>query len=489
MVNERKDYISVTILFIVNLLNFVDRYTVAGILTQVQDYYNIDDSMAGLIQTVFLAFFMIGSPLCGYLGDRFNRKLIIIAGVITWLAAVVASSFVPAHLFWLFLVFRGLVGIGEASYSNVCPSMISDMFTGAARSRMYMLFYFAVPVGSGLGFVVGSNVASLMNAWQWGIRVTAVAGIVALALLIFLVFEPERGAAEKQEGGAAQMVDAKTSYWEDIKSLAVIPTFVSCTWAYTALLFVTGTLTWWEPTIIEHSLAWNQGLNDTRLLPNKAKNQVGLIFGGITTVSGLIGVSAGTIMSGMMRQGRGICRPIRTERAQPIISGLGALIAAPLLLVIFLVGHKSIVTLWVLIFITIICLCFNWGLNVDMLMSVIVPSRRSTAFSYFMLISHLFGDATAPYIIGAVSDAIRGEVKTPETQYISLVKACSVTVVLLCISAALYFVSAGTLLRDQKKFRKQMGMTRGDLTEKTPSQEKLNKNSEEDDREQAEQKV
>lgn len=49
--------------------------------------------------------------------------------------------------FWMFLLFRGIVGIGEASYSNVCPSMISDMFTGPARSRMYMLFYFAVPVG------------------------------------------------------------------------------------------------------------------------------------------------------------------------------------------------------------------------------------------------------------------------------------------------------------------------------------------------------
>ncbi|VDM79073.1 unnamed protein product [Strongylus vulgaris] len=99
---------------------------------------------------------------------RFNRKIIIIVGVVLWLAAVIASSFVPANvrlpffflsqkrsisspilfqLFWLFLVLRGVVGLGEASYSNVCPSMISDMFTGTARSRMYMVFYFAVPVG------------------------------------------------------------------------------------------------------------------------------------------------------------------------------------------------------------------------------------------------------------------------------------------------------------------------------------------------------
>ncbi|VDO45277.1 unnamed protein product [Haemonchus placei] len=103
--------------------------------------------MAGLIQTVFLVFFMIGSPLCGYLGDRFNRKLIVVVGVTLWLAAVIASTFVPSEYFWLFLLFRGIVGVGEASYSNVVPSMISDMFTGTIRSRMYMIFYFAVPVG------------------------------------------------------------------------------------------------------------------------------------------------------------------------------------------------------------------------------------------------------------------------------------------------------------------------------------------------------
>ncbi|KAK5981969.1 hypothetical protein GCK32_013981, partial [Trichostrongylus colubriformis] len=343
----------------------------------------------------------------------------------------------------------------------------------------------------GLGFVVGSNVASLLNAWQWGVRVTAVAGIFALTLLVFVVDEPKRGAAEITEGGHIEGETA-SSYWTDIKSLATTPTFITCTWAYTALIFVTGTLTWWEPTIIAHSMAWTQGLNDTRLLPSSKKDQVGLIFGMITTVSGIIGVSMGTLLSGMIRGGRGVFRPLKTERAQPIISGLGALLAAPLLLLIFLFGHKSIVALWILMFFVITFLCFNWGLNVDMLMSVIVPSRRSTAFSYFMLISHLFGDATGPYIIGAVSDAIRGPVKTPETQYLSLIKACAVTVVLLCISAALYFFCAAVLIRDQYKFKEQMGLLSGSLKKpasSNSSNEKLNGLPDEDDLEAAEERL
>lgn len=69
-VNGRRQYIAVTILFLINLLNYVDRYTVAGVLISVQDYYKIGGTMAGLIQTVFLISFMLFSPICGYLGDR-----------------------------------------------------------------------------------------------------------------------------------------------------------------------------------------------------------------------------------------------------------------------------------------------------------------------------------------------------------------------------------------------------------------------------------
>ncbi|KJH50384.1 transporter, major facilitator family protein [Dictyocaulus viviparus] len=413
--------------------------------------------MAGLIQTVFLISFMLGSPLCGYLGDRFDRKQIIVVGMTLWLTAIISSTLVPAEYFWMFLLFRGIVGIGEASYANICPSIISDLFVGKTRSRMFMIYCFAVPVGSGFGFVIGTNVASLMGAWQWGVRVTAIGGIVALILLVILVDEPKRGAAEEEVVGADVNHETPSSYWQDIKALVSIPTFVTCTWAYTSLVFVTGTLSWWEPTIIQYSFAWNRGLNSTQQLPKSEKNQIGLIFGTIVTVSGLIGVSVGAFLSETLRQGYGIFRPFKTERAQPIVAGIGTLIAALLLFFVFLIGHKSITVVWILLFFLSMCISFNWSLNVDLLMSVIVPWRRNTASSYFILISHLFGDASGPYIIGTISDASRKSIDTPRTQYISLVKSCSVTVVLLCISGLLYMICAVVLIKDQLKFRKQMG--------------------------------
>ena len=57
--------------------------------------------------------------------------------------------------FWMFLAFRALVGIGEASYSVVAPAIISDLFSKDSRSSVLALFYFAIPVGTGLGYIVG----------------------------------------------------------------------------------------------------------------------------------------------------------------------------------------------------------------------------------------------------------------------------------------------------------------------------------------------
>lgn len=56
------------------------------------------------------------------------------------------KSFIFQSFGW-FAFFRGLVGIGEASYSTIAPTIISDLFVGNVRSKMLAFFYFAIPVG------------------------------------------------------------------------------------------------------------------------------------------------------------------------------------------------------------------------------------------------------------------------------------------------------------------------------------------------------
>lgn len=61
-------------------------------------------------------------------------------------------------MYWLFLLTRGLVGIGEASYSTVATSLIGDLFVGTARTSALIAFYLVLPFGSGLGYIIGAQV-------------------------------------------------------------------------------------------------------------------------------------------------------------------------------------------------------------------------------------------------------------------------------------------------------------------------------------------
>ncbi|VDK43857.1 unnamed protein product, partial [Gongylonema pulchrum] len=185
---------------------------------------------------------MLFAPICGYFGDRYNRKFIMECGLVVWMIAVVLSTFCGPANFYLFMLCRGIVGIGEASYVTVAPTIIADMYTGNRRSTALMVFYFAIPVGSGLGYVTGSLVSLWTGAWQWGVRLTPILGIVSFILLLFVVDEPVRGEAEHANPEPSTFID-------DVKYLFTVRTYGATTLGLTAVVFTTGCLAWWTPTL------------------------------------------------------------------------------------------------------------------------------------------------------------------------------------------------------------------------------------------------
>ena len=129
---------TVGVLFFINLLNYMDRYTVAGkfrllyhlarsqllthkwqtltatnththlfhytlyitgVLPEIQNitrngfHQKIDDKEGGLLQTSFILTFMLLSPLFGYLGDRYTRKYLMAVGIFIWSGFVLLGSF------------------------------------------------------------------------------------------------------------------------------------------------------------------------------------------------------------------------------------------------------------------------------------------------------------------------------------------------------------------------------------------------------------
>ena len=105
-----------------------------------------------------------------------------------------------------------MVGVGEASYSTIAPTIISDLFVKDVRSKMLAFFYFAIPVGSGLGYVVGAETTNIAGGdWRWGLRVTPILGFIAVFLIIFCMIDPPRGESE----GHGEL--KATSYRKDLR--------------------------------------------------------------------------------------------------------------------------------------------------------------------------------------------------------------------------------------------------------------------------------
>ncbi|XP_051980969.1 protein spinster homolog 3-like [Xyrauchen texanus] len=391
-ISPRRSYIAVAVLCYINLLNYMDRYTIAGVLLSIQKYFGISDSTSGLLQTVFICSFMFLAPVFGYLGDRYDRKLIMIAGLFVWIVTTLGSSFVKQSHFWVLVLTRALVGTGEASYSTIAPTIIGDLFTGTQRTLMISFFYIFIPVGSGLGYILGATIANATGDWRWALRVNPALGVLGLLLLVFLIPNPPRGASDSH--GAAM---ERTSYLEDIKYLLKNRSFVWSSLGVTAMAFVTGALAFWTPTFLSRAQV-TQGLRPPcEVEPCNPIDSY--IFGAITVVTGIVGVFLGTFISKKLRD--------RVPNADPLICAVGMLSSSPCFFIAIILASTSIPATYTFIAIGETLLSLNWAILADILLYVVVPTRRATAEALQIMVCHLLGDAGSPYLIGAISDALR----------------------------------------------------------------------------------
>ena len=75
-----------------------------GVLLSIQVYFGVDNASAGLLQTVFIVSYMLVAPIFGYLGDRYNRKVLMLIGMLVWSGCTLLSSFISNKSVSLFFI-------------------------------------------------------------------------------------------------------------------------------------------------------------------------------------------------------------------------------------------------------------------------------------------------------------------------------------------------------------------------------------------------
>ena len=147
-------YFALAVLFAMNLLNYVDRYSFFGVGTQIKRDFEINDFWYSVLGVSFMIVYTIVSPFVGWLGDRYHRRNLLAGGVALWSFATIGTAF--SHDFWHIFFWRSVLGIGEASYGIIAPTLIADLFPVKERGRAMGVYYLALPLGGALGFGVGS---------------------------------------------------------------------------------------------------------------------------------------------------------------------------------------------------------------------------------------------------------------------------------------------------------------------------------------------
>jgi MFS family permease len=372
----------------VNLLNYVDRYIPAGALPLILVAFGASDAQGGLLQSMFMFPYAIVAPLAGALGDRSRRFAIAGAGVLIWSAATFGSGLAPT--FGILLAARIVIGVGEASYTVVTPSLLGDYYPPDRRARVLSIFYAALPVGSAIGFAVGGAVGTHLG-WRWAFYLAGIPG-VALALLMLTFSDPPRGTQENQapappapvapSASSPTRTTASAAGW---RALARRPSYVFNVAAQTIYTFAMGGLAAWMPTYFSR----------VRGLPLASAS---ITFGAIVCLAGF----AGTLLGGQLSDA--LAR--RDNTAPFLLSGLALVASAPFTLLAILSPSPAI--FWPAMFVTLALLFFNTGPLNAVMANVLPPDIRARGFGISTMSIHLGGDALSPVIIGFASTILGG---------------------------------------------------------------------------------
>jgi len=121
-----------------NFLNYVDRYIPAAVLPSITGALRLSDTQAGSLATLFILSMAFISPVAGHLADRSPRFRLAGLGVLVWSVATFGSGLAATYLTLMFA--RALTGVGEASYTVVTPSLVSDFYPAERRGRVLAIF-------------------------------------------------------------------------------------------------------------------------------------------------------------------------------------------------------------------------------------------------------------------------------------------------------------------------------------------------------------
>ncbi|HEY2760463.1 MAG TPA: MFS transporter [Pirellulales bacterium] len=425
---------ALALLLAINLVNYIDRYILAAVEDQIQHDFGSSEAQTGLLATAFLVSYMCFAPLFGWLADRYSRWVLVGVGVLVWTIASGATGLATGLA--IMLATRVFVGIGEAAYGPVAPTIIADLYPVERRGQVLAWFYIAIPVGSALGYMLGGQVLHLGFTWHWAFFIVVPPGLLLGVWALFmrdprhLKIIPRSDAAGNRQDSTLSAIKPAVppAKFSDYKQLFRIRSYIYNTAGMTAMTFATGGIAFWIPRY----LVWRKvhaGLLDPadQELRRKALTDANWVFGLIVVISGLAATLTGGWLGDKLRS--------RWSGSYFLVSGWGMLIALPFFLAALFVPFPMA---WIMIFITCCGLFFNTGPSNTILANVTRPSIRAAGFALNIFIIHVLGDAISPPLIGKINELFGEPVEAASTNHLDRLLSTNMNAGFAVVSIAIF---------------------------------------------------
>ena len=150
------------LLFVGVFMGSLDIGIVGPALPSIQSYFVVNERVLSWVFTIYILFFMIGTPLMAKLSDIYGRKSIYILDI--FLFAVGSLITITSFSFEMLLIGRAVQGIGAGGIFPVANAFIGDIFPPEKRGVSLGILSSVWGLSSVLGPVLGGLL--LNYSWQ-----------------------------------------------------------------------------------------------------------------------------------------------------------------------------------------------------------------------------------------------------------------------------------------------------------------------------------
>lgn len=371
---DSKNYrwILVGLLWFVAMLNYMDRQMLATMKPSMQmDIAELQlATNFGRLMAVFLWIYGFMSPFAGMIGDKVNRKWLIIVSLFIWSSVTFAMGY--ATNFSQLYTLRALMGISEALYMPAGLALIADFHTSKTRSLAVGMHMTGIYIGQALGGF-GATIADKFS-WHTAFQAFGLMGILYSIVLIFLLKDKKKPLLETESA------PSKTSSFSGLKVLLSNMSFLIILFYFAVPSLPGWAIKNWLPTLLANKLTIDMA-------------QAGPLSTITTSVSSLLGVILGGILSDRWVQ--------KNIRGRIYTSAIGLALTIPALI---LIGFgTSLFHLMAAAF----CFGFGFGMfdtnNMPILCQFVAPKHRATAYGLMNMVG-IFAGAFITDFLGKSTD-------------------------------------------------------------------------------------